>query len=80
MCVPLVEGLKMYDVISIIMAAFCWALGASLYKKAIFDLNPLMFNFLRSISVLIYAFLLLLLGKWSLLFELDLVSPVMIGV
>lgn len=71
----------MYDVISIIMAAFCWALGASLYKKAIFDLNPLKFNFLRSISVLIFAFLLLLLlGKWGLLFELDLVSLVMIGV
>ena len=70
----------MYDVISIILAAFCWALGASLYKKAIIDLNPLKFNLLRSISVLIFAFLmLLLLGKWGLLFELDLVSLAIIG-
>jgi len=67
--------------ISIIMAAFCWALGASLYKKAIRDMNPLKFNLFRSISVIIFAFLiLLLLGKWRLLFELDLVSLALIGV
>ena len=67
--------------ISVIMAAFCWALGASLYKKAILDMNPLKFNLLRSISVLIFAFLtLFLLGKWGLLFELDLISLAIIGV
>jgi len=67
-------------VISIIVAAFCWALGASLYKKAILDMNPLKFNLLRSISALIFAFLmLLLLGKWGLLSELDLMSLAIIG-
>jgi len=67
--------------ISVIMAAFCWALGASLYKKAILDMNPLKFNLLRSISVLIFAFLILfVLGKWDLLFELDLISLFIIGV
>jgi len=67
--------------ISVIMAAFCWALGASLYKKAILDMNPLKFNLVRSISVLIFAFLILfLLGKWGLLFELDLISLFIIGV
>ncbi len=70
----------MFGVISIIMAAFCWALGASLYKKAILDINPLKFNLLRSISALIFAFLMLvLLGKWGLLSELDLMSLAIIG-
>ena len=67
--------------VSVVMAAFCWALGASLYKKAILDMNPLKFNLVRSISVLIFAFLILfLLGKWGLLFELDLISLFLIGV
>jgi DME family drug/metabolite transporter len=71
----------MLSEISIITAAFCWALGASLYKKALLDMNPLKFNLVRSISVFIYAFLtLFLFGKWGLLFELDLVSLALIGV
>jgi len=67
--------------ISIIAAAFCWALGASLYKKALGDMNPLKFNLVRSISVVIFAFLtLFLLGKWGLLFELDLISLATIAI
>jgi DME family drug/metabolite transporter len=71
----------MFGIISIIMAAFCWALGASLYRKAILDVNPLKFNLLRSVSALIFAFLMLvLLGKWGLLSELNLASLATIGV
>ncbi len=67
--------------ISVITAAFCWALGASLYKKALLDMNPLRFNLVRSISVVIFAFLtLFLLGKGGLLLELDLSSLAIIGV
>jgi DME family drug/metabolite transporter len=55
-----------------IMAALCWALGASLYKKAIHDMNSLHFNLIRSTSAALYAFLILfLLGKWSSFFNLD---------
>jgi DME family drug/metabolite transporter len=54
------------------MAALCWALGASLYKKAIHDMNPLQFNLIRSTSVAIYAFLMLfLVGNWSFFSNLD---------
>jgi DME family drug/metabolite transporter len=54
------------------MAALCWALGASLYKKAIQDLNSLQFNLIRSTSVAIYAFLMLfLLDKWNSFLNLD---------
>lgn len=67
--------------ISVIAAAFCWALGASLYKKALLDMNPLKFNLVRSISVVIFAFMtLFLLGKWGLLFELDLISLATIAI
>jgi len=64
-----------------IMAALCWALGASLYKKAIHDMNSLQFNLIRSTSVAIYAFLILfLLGKWSSFFNLDFNTIAIMGI
>ncbi|MGB9914664.1 MAG: EamA family transporter [Candidatus Bathyarchaeales archaeon] len=64
-----------------IMAALCWALGAALYKKAIQDMNPLRFNFVRSISAALYAFLILfLLGKTDSFFNLELNTIVVMGV
>jgi drug/metabolite transporter (DMT)-like permease len=64
-----------------IMAALCWALGASLYKKAIRDMNSLQFNLIRSIPVAIYAFLIIfLLGKWSSLLNLDFNTIAIMGI
>ena len=64
-----------------IMAALCWALGASLYKKAIRDMNPIKFNLIRSTSVLIYAFsIVFILGKWGSVFNLDLSTITIMGI
>jgi len=64
-----------------IIAALCWAVGASLYKKGVLNVRPVTLNLFRSIPVAIYGFLALyLLGKWSLLTELDVVSLLYIGV
>ena len=63
-----------------IIAALCWALGASLYKKSLLNVRPVTLNLFRSFSATIYAFLALyLLGKWSLLSKLDMVSLACIG-
>jgi DME family drug/metabolite transporter len=63
------------------MAAFFWALGASLYRKAIHDMNAIRFNLIRSTSVAIYAFLLLsLLRKWSFFFNLDFNTITIMGI
>ena len=63
-----------------IIAALCWALGASLYKKSLLNVRPVTLNLFRSFSATIYAFLVLyLLGKWSLLSELDMASLAYIG-
>lgn len=71
----------MFGEILIITAALCWALGASLYKKGLLNVGPLTLNFFRSLPVTIYAFLALyLLRKWSLLYELDIVSVAYIGI
>lgn len=64
-----------------ITAALCWALSVSLYKKSLLNVRPVTLNLFRSFSATIYAFLVLyLLGKWSLLSELDLVSVTYIGI
>ncbi|NIR86669.1 DMT family transporter [Candidatus Bathyarchaeota archaeon] len=64
-----------------ITAALCWALGASLYKKSLLNVGPLTLNLFRSIPTTIYTFLVLyLLGKWSLLSELNMLSVAYIGV
>ena len=64
-----------------ITAALCWALGASLYKKGLLNVGLGTLNLFRSFPVTIYAFLALyLLGKWSLLSELDIVSVAYIGI
>ncbi len=58
-----------------ILAAFCWALGASFYKKSLANVGIGTLNFYRSIPVTIYAFLVLyLLGKWDFLYKLDTMS------
>ena len=63
------------------MAALCWAFGASLYKKAIRDMNPIKFNLIRSISVLIYAFsIVFILGKLGSVFNLDLSTITNMGI
>jgi DME family drug/metabolite transporter len=64
-----------------LLAALCWALGASLYKKSLLNVRPVTLNLFRSFPATIYAFLVLyLLGKWTLLTELDIVSLVYIGI
>ncbi|UCE16784.1 MAG: DMT family transporter [Candidatus Bathyarchaeota archaeon] len=64
-----------------ITAALCWALSVSLYKKSLLNVRPVTLNLFRSFSATIYAFLVLyLLGKWSLLSKLDLVSVTYIGI
>jgi len=63
-----------------IIAALFWALGASLYKKSLLNVRPVTLNLFRSFPATIYAFLVLyLLGKWSLLSQLDMVSMAYIG-
>ena len=62
------------------MAAFCWALGASLYRIGVHDKPTLTFNLVRSISVTLYSFLLLfVLGKWSSFFAIDLATMAIMG-
>ena len=57
------------------MAALSWAIGASLYKKSLLNISPLWLNLFRTLPAAVYAFLALsLLGKWSLLFKLDMLS------
>lgn len=64
-----------------IAAALCWALGASLYKKSLLNVRPVTLNLFRSLPATIYAFLVLyLLGKWSLLSQLNMVSVAYIGI
>jgi len=64
-----------------ITAALCWALGASLYRKGMLNIAPVMLNLFRSLPATIYAFLALyFLGKWSFLCELDTVSVVYISI
>lgn len=63
------------------MAAICWALGATLYKKAIHNMNPLHFNLIRSTSVAIFAFLtVFLLGKWNSLTNLNFGTVTIMGI
>jgi len=64
-----------------IVAALCWALGASLYKKSLLNVRPVTLNLFRSFPATIFAFLVLyLLGKWALLSELTVVSLAYIGI
>jgi drug/metabolite transporter (DMT)-like permease len=64
-----------------IVAALCWAIGASLYKKSLLNVRPVTLNLFRSFPATIYAFLVLyLLGKWTLLSELTVVSLAYIGI
>ena len=63
------------------MAALCWAFGASLYKKAIRDMNPIKFNLIRSTSVLIFAFsIVFILGKWDSVFNLNFSTITIMGI
>ena len=73
--------IEIFGEICAILAALCWALGASLYKKAIHDMNSLQFNLIRSTSVAIYAFsILFLLGKWNSLLNLDFPTIMIMGI
>lgn len=64
-----------------IIAAVCWAVGASLYRKSLLKIHPLTLNLFRSFPATIYTFLLLyILGKWSLLSKLNITSLVYIGI
>jgi drug/metabolite transporter (DMT)-like permease len=75
------RGKKIFGEICAIMAALCWAFGASLYKKAIRDMNPIKFNLIRSTSVLIYAFsIVFILGKLGSVFNLDLSTITIMGI
>lgn len=70
----------MFGEVCAILAAFCWALGASLYGRGVHDRSPLEFNFVRSISVALFSFLLLFLfGNWSSLFTIDLATIAVMG-
>ena len=40
-------------------AAFCWALGASIYKRILLNVNPIILNLFRSSSAAVFIFLLL---------------------
>ena len=71
----------MFGELLIIIAALCWALGASLYKKGMLNLGPVKFNFFRSLPATVYALLaLFLLGRWTFLSELDIVSLAYISI
>ena len=71
----------MFGELLIILAALCWALGASLYKKGVLNLGPVKLNFFRSIPATAYALLaLFLLGRWTFLSELDIVSLAYISI
>lgn len=75
------RGKKIFGEICAIMAALCWAFGASLYKKAIRDMNPIKFNLIRSTSVLIYAFsIVFILGKLGSVFNLDFSTITIMGI
>jgi len=75
------EGKKVFGEICAILAALCWALGAALYKKAIQNMNSLRFNFVRSTSAALYAFLtLFILGKVDSLFNLGFDTVAVMGV
>ncbi|RLF99869.1 MAG: hypothetical protein DRN49_03765 [Thaumarchaeota archaeon] len=60
-----------------LLAAFCWALGASIYKKSLSNVNPLVLNLFRSSSAALLLFLLLLLIHG--LDHLSKLSPILIG-
>ena len=60
-----------------LLAAFCWALGASIYKKSLSNVNPLVLNLFRSSSAALLLFLLLLLIHG--LNHLSKLSPILIG-
>jgi len=38
-------------------AAFCWALGASIYKKSLSNVSPLILNLFRSSSAALFKIL-----------------------
>lgn len=64
-----------------VTAVLCWAIGVSLYKKGLLDAGPVTINLVQSLPATIYAFLALyFLGKWSFLYELDVVSVAYIGI
>jgi len=64
-----------------VVAALCWALGASLYRKSLLTVRPVTLNLFRIFPVTICAFLVVyLLGRWNLLSQLDVVSVAYIGV
>lgn len=64
-----------------IVAALCWALSASLYKKSLLNVRPVTLNFFRSLPATVFAFLILyLLGKWALLSKLTVVPLAHIGI
>ena len=71
---------KILGEICALLAAFCWALGASLYKKASQNVSSLKFNFARSILAGIFSFLILfILGNWNSLFEMNFFTLIILG-
>ena len=71
---------KILGEICALLAAFCWALGASLYKKASQNVSSLKFNFARSILAGIFSFLILfILGNWISLFEMNFFTLIILG-
>jgi len=47
----------------LLSAAFCWALGASIYKRSLSNVSPLTLNLFRSSSAAMFIFLMLLLSQ-----------------
>ena len=70
----------MFGEVCAMLAAFCWALGASLYGRGVRERSPLEFNFVRSVGVALFSFLLLfLLGNWGSLFSVDVAELAVMG-
>lgn len=73
--------IQIFGEICAILAALCWALGASLYKKASQDVPTLEFNLVRSSLAAVYSFLVLfLLGSWNSFLKIDFFTIVIMGI
>lgn len=75
------EETRLFGELLTIMAALSWAIGASLYKKSLLSVSPVYLNLFRSFPAAVYAFLALyLLGRWNLLFEMDMLSVAYVAI
>ena len=73
--------IQIFGEICAILAALCWALGASLYKKASQNVPTLEFNLVRSSLAAVYSFLVLfLLGSWNSFLKIDFFTIMIMGI